>query len=204
MTRRVRRSHAERTAETRAKIIAAVVDSIAEQGFEQTTAQAIVRRAGVTWGAVQHHFGSKDGMLLAVVEDSFARFAAHLQDLPLDAPLAERAALFIDRAWAHFRSRHYRSTFEILLNALGRQELERDGDWRQRLWHAWKTVWARVFADSRLPRRRSLRLQHFTISTLSGLASMVTLQGGEATLPKQELDLLKETLVRELADGSGS
>ena len=200
----MRRSHAQRTAETRAKIIAAVVDSIAEQGFERTTAKAVVRRAGVTWGAVQHHFGGKNGMLLAVVEDSFARFAAQLDDLRLDTPLAERAARFIELAWAHFRSRHHRSTFEILLNALGRQAPGSDRNWRQQMWHAWNTVWSRVFADSDLPRQRSLRLQHFTISTLSGLAAMVTLQGGEAILPKQELDLLKDALVRELTDsGTG-
>jgi AcrR family transcriptional regulator len=194
-----RRSHAERTAETRAKIIDAVVDSIAEFGFQRTTAQEIARRAGVTWGAVQHHFGGKDGMMLAVLDDAFARFAARLQDIPLDAPLAERTDLFVDGAWAHFRSRHYRSTFEILLNHLGREDLGRDRDWRQQMWHGWNAVWARLFADARLPRRRSLTLQLFTISALSGLASTLMLQGGDATLLKEELNLLKDTLARELS-----
>jgi AcrR family transcriptional regulator len=198
---RERRSHAERTAETRARIIAAVVDSIAERGFPQTTAQEIARRAGVTWGAVQHHFGGKDAMMLAVLDDAFERFATRLQDIPMDAPLAERAVLFIDRAWAHFRSRHYRSTFEIMLNYLGREDLGRDRDWRQRMWQAWNAVWSRLFPDARLSPRRSLTLQHFTISALSGLASTLTLQGGEATLPRRELDLLKHTLVRELGGG---
>ena len=41
------------------------VECIAELGFQRTTAQEITRRAGVTWGAVQHHFGDKDGILLA-------------------------------------------------------------------------------------------------------------------------------------------
>ena len=44
-----RRSHAERTAETRAKILAAVVESIADVGFQRTTASEIAQRAGVTW-----------------------------------------------------------------------------------------------------------------------------------------------------------
>lgn len=54
-----RRSHAERTAETQARIVAAVVASIAERGLQRTTAAEVTRRAGVTWGAVQHHFGGK-------------------------------------------------------------------------------------------------------------------------------------------------
>ncbi len=199
LRRRARRSHAERTAETRAKIIAAVVDAIAEAGFQRTTAQVIALRAGVTWGAVQHHFGGKDGLLLAVLEDSFNRFAERLADVPLvKTTIAERASLFVDRAWAHFRSRHFRSTFEILLNHLGRGASSGAGDWRAHMARAWDRVWSRIFADARLPRRRSLMLQHFTISTLSGLAATRILEGGQAALPAQELELLKQTLTRAL------
>src|SRR5262245_62336179 len=116
---RVRRSQAERTAETRARIIEAVVACIDELGFPRATASEIGRRAGVTWGAVQHHFGGKDGILAAVLEDSFARFARRFDDLPAQpASLEERASLFVQRAWEHFGSAHYRSTFEILLRWL--------------------------------------------------------------------------------------
>ena len=193
-----RRSHAERTAETRGRLIAAVVDSIAELGVQRATAQVIVARAGITWGAVQHHFGGKDGLLLAVLEDSFARFAERLGDIPLDVTLDERVALFVDRAWAHFSGRHYRSTFEILRNFLGREE-HRGGDWREQMQGAWDGVWSRIFSDARLSRRRTFMLQHYTVATLSGLASTLMLEGAEAVLPRWELDLLKDTLVRELA-----
>jgi AcrR family transcriptional regulator len=197
---RPRRSHAERTAETRARIIAAVVDVIAERGFQGTTAHAIVGRAGVTWGAVQHHFGGKDGLLRAVLEDSFNRFAVRLADVPTaDRALAERASLFVDRAWEHFSSRYFRSTFEILLNYLGRAEAGDGGDWRTQMAQAWDGVWSRIFADTGLSRAQSRRLQHFTIATLSGLAATLILEGGAATLPRQELDLLKQTLTRALA-----
>ena len=196
---RTRRSHAERTAETRAKIIAAVVDTIAEIGFQRTTAQEITRRAGVTWGAVQHQFGGKEELLIAVLEASFNRFAARLDDVSTsDTDLAARAELFVDRAWAHFRSRHYRSTFEILLNHLGRTEGATDTDWRPRMARAWDRVWSRIFADSPLSRPESLALQHFTVSALSGLASTAHLQGRPAATPSRQLALLKRTLVREL------
>ena len=197
---RRRRTHAERTAETRARLIDAVVDSIAELGVQRATAQVIVARAGITWGAVQHHFRGKDGLLLAVLEDSFARFAERMRDIPPDIPLAERVGLFVDRAWAHFNSRHYRSTFEILRNFLGREE-HRGGDWRDQMQGAWDGVWSRIFSDARLSRRQSLMLQHYTVATLSGLASTLMLEGPHAVLPKWELELLKDTLVRELARG---
>jgi AcrR family transcriptional regulator len=203
---RERRSHAERTAETRAKLIAAVVESIAETGLARTTAPEIARRAGVTWGAVQHHFGGKDCMLVAVLDDSFRRFAALMETIPLaDTSLEERAALFIDRAWQHFSSPHYRSTYEILLHYLGRGEKRRGGaggDWRERMFGAWDALWQRLFGGTRLSRTQHFVLQHYTISVLSGLASTIMLEGSEAAIRGSELELLKETLARELARGA--
>ena len=203
--KRERRSHAERTAETRAKILAAVVDAIAEVGFHRTTAVEITRRAGVTWGAVQHHFGGKDQLLLAVLADSFERFADRLARITVDGTsVSARAALFVDLAWEHFRGRHYRATFEILLNYLGRAEHRDAGNWRLEMSRGWDRVWSRIFADTKLPRKRSLLLQHFTVSTLSGLASTLMLRGGGSPLPTWELDVLKATLVRELTRPSAT
>ena len=202
--RRGRRSHAERTAETRARIVAAVLESIADVGYPRTTASEITRRAGVTWGAVQHHFGGKDGMLVAVVEDSFDRFAARLSGIPVDeASLDKRASLFIDRAWEHFASPEYRSTFEILLNHLGREEVARASDWQARMFRAWDAIWMRLFADAPIRPRRHRVLEHYVISTLSGLASTLVLEGGEAVLRPEELELLKQVLVRELTRRPG-
>jgi hypothetical protein len=146
---------------------------------------------------VQHHFGARTGpprrprgLLRALRRAAPGRSARRA--------LAERVALFVDRAWAHFSGRHYRSTFEILRNFLGREE-HRGGDWREQMQRAWDGVWSRIFSDARLSRRRSLMLQHYTVATLSGLASTLMLEGARAVLPRWELDLLKDTLVRELA-----
>jgi AcrR family transcriptional regulator len=197
---RPRRSHAERTAETRAKLIAAVVDSIAETGLARTTAPEIARRAGVTWGAVQHHFGGKDGMLVAVLDESFRRFAELMDSIPLEASSLEaRAGLFVDRAWQHFSSPHYRSTYEILLHYLGRAERKSGGDWRERTFAGWNDIWQQLFADARIPRARHFVLQHYTISVLSGFASTLMLEGAENAIRPAELALLKETLARELS-----
>lgn len=197
--RRGRRSHAERTAETRARIIAAVLECIAERGFQRTTASEITRRAGVTWGAVQHHFGGKDGILIAVLEDSFGRFAARLEDVPVeDTDLHKRVSLFIERAWEHFGSSEYRSTFEILLNYVGREDVADPNSWQAQMFRAWDAVWMRIFHDSPLSPRRHRLLERYTISTLSGLASTLMLGGPEARVQTEELALLERTLVREL------
>lgn len=200
---RERRSHAERTAETRARIVAAVLESIAEVGLARTTAAEIARRAGVTWGAVQHHFGDKDGILVAVVEDSFDRFAARLEGIATEGEsLEKRAGQFIERAWEHFSSPEYRSTFEILLSFLGREDAPEAPTWQAEMSRAWEAVWLRIFHDAAIPLRRHRVLQHYVVSTLSGLATTLMLEGSRARPREGEIELLKDTLARELTRGA--
>jgi AcrR family transcriptional regulator len=192
--RRGRRSHAERTAETRAKVMDAVVASIAERGFQRTTAAEITRRAGVSWGAVQHHFGDKDGILEAVLEDSFHRFAERLEDVEVEGlDLEARVAVFVARAWEHFGSPHYRSTFEILLSYPGGE-----GRAWQGMLRAWNDVWSRFFPTRHLARREIVSLQLYAISVLSGLATAQALGDPTARLLDGPLGLLREALVAHL------
>ena len=195
-----RRTHAERSTETRAAIMDAVVESISELGFKRSTASEIARRAGVTWGAVQHHFGGKDGILTAVLEDSFNRFAERLSDIDADGlSLERRAAHFVDRAWEHFGSAHFRSTFEILQHYAAPSP---ERPWQGEMLAAWDRVWSQLFGEHQLSHGRRIALQHYTISVLSGLASMLRFQAPSAAVLQIELDLLKDTLVRELGGRS--
>ena len=191
-----RRSHAERTAETRERVIAAVVESIAEVGYQRTTSAQIARRAGVTWGAVQHHFGDKDGILMAALQASFDRFAERLADVPApDASLEARVSLFVERSWEHFASAHYRSTFEILLNL----PADLEPSWQSVMLDAWSGIWSRYFPGSRASARRTVDLMHYTISVLTGLASTRMLEGSAPPVRTTELGFLKDTLWRELS-----
>lgn len=63
-----RRTQAERTAGTRAKLLDAAIDSLVELGFAKTSTQEIARRAGVSRGAQLHHFPSKESLVIAAIE----------------------------------------------------------------------------------------------------------------------------------------
>src|SRR5918997_2783844 len=64
-----RRSQAERRAATRRALLDAARELFAERGYHGAAAEEIVRRAGVTRGAMYHHFGDKRGLFRAVVEE---------------------------------------------------------------------------------------------------------------------------------------
>ncbi len=51
-----------------ANLIAIGRDIFAERGYAQTAAEDIVSRAGVTRGALYHHFDGKEGLFAAVLE----------------------------------------------------------------------------------------------------------------------------------------
>ena len=191
-----RRTQAERTAETRTKIMDAVVASIADIGFKRTTAVEITRRAGVTWGAVQHQFGDKDGILRAVLQESFDRFAARLADMPeASAPLDDRIDAFLDRAWSHFGSADYRSTFEILLQHESAPAGETP-NWKSGMADSWVRIWSSVFPAR--PEGHGSWVPLYTVTVLSGMATLDMMGSPNPTQRRAELALLKETLLRHL------
>lgn len=197
-----RRTQAERRATTRRRILEAVVTSIAEVGFRHTTASRIAAHAGVTWGAVQHHYGGKDGILAAVLDDTFARFASHFDDMPDPAttPLDVRARQFVARAWAHFGGAHFRSMFEILLQAFRGTDERRatPGEQQLRMLDGVDRLWRRAFPDAPLPRARRVELESYTLAVLMGLALQRAISGGGSREPKVEVALLARTLAIEL------
>jgi AcrR family transcriptional regulator len=62
------RTQAERRDATRAALISAARPLFAERGYADVGTEEIVRAAGVTRGALYHHFDGKHGLFLAVFE----------------------------------------------------------------------------------------------------------------------------------------
>jgi AcrR family transcriptional regulator len=52
---------------TRARVIESAVECILEAGYYQTSTNDIAKRSGVTWGALQYQFGTREGLLLEVL-----------------------------------------------------------------------------------------------------------------------------------------
>src|ERR1700723_1791471 len=73
-----RRTQAERAAETRDALIAAARPLFAAQGFPEAALETIVRAAGVTRGALYHHFADKTELFAAVFEQVEAEVATQM------------------------------------------------------------------------------------------------------------------------------
>ena len=73
-----RRSQVQRSRSTRASLVEAARTLFAEHGYVAVPADDIVRSAGVTRGALYHHFGDKQGLFCAVVEQIEAEITEEL------------------------------------------------------------------------------------------------------------------------------
>ncbi|MFJ1339911.1 TetR/AcrR family transcriptional regulator [Pseudomonas caricapapayae] len=74
----VRRTRTEME-ETRATLLATARKVFSERGYAETSMDDLTAQAGLTRGALYHHFGDKKGLLAAVVEQIDAEMDARLQ-----------------------------------------------------------------------------------------------------------------------------
>lgn len=76
---RPRRSQEERSAETRARLLDATIESLIEVGYAGTTTTAVCERAALSRGAQVHHFPKKHDLVVSAVAHLAARRAADLR-----------------------------------------------------------------------------------------------------------------------------
>ncbi|MGB3896381.1 TetR/AcrR family transcriptional regulator [Mycolicibacter sinensis] len=114
--------------DTRARIIDETVRCILEEGFGAANAKHVAERAGVTWGVIQYHFGDRNGLLMAVVDDGVARLLDSLSAVDVgELKLRQRIEAVVDTAWRCYASPTSLAAFEILRatrGSLGEQSHE--------------------------------------------------------------------------------
>lgn len=82
----VRGPHAERTAAMRQRLIDAAVACLYELGYAATTFQIVTERAGVSRGAILHHFPTKVDLMVAVAEYAAQYQNQFIRDRLADTP----------------------------------------------------------------------------------------------------------------------
>jgi AcrR family transcriptional regulator len=72
----------DRSRATRRRLLETTVRCLAEHGWEASTVGFIAAEAGISRGAVLHHFPTREALILAALEHMFAERAALLDALP--------------------------------------------------------------------------------------------------------------------------
>src|SRR3546814_15317385 len=81
-----RRSRAWMNADTRGKLLAAGGKGCGEKGYAEASMDDFTAEAGLTRGALYHHFGGKKGLFEAVVRQIDVELAQRLKSFAAEAP----------------------------------------------------------------------------------------------------------------------
>ncbi len=119
-----RRTQAERRAAMKGKVLAATIGCLVDRGYADTSTRHIARRAGVTVGAVQHHFDSKAELMAAALRELGERIADDfLANAPEGDSQRERFEVLLDRLWAVHRGPLFDAGLELAVAARTDPEL---------------------------------------------------------------------------------
>jgi AcrR family transcriptional regulator len=123
---RPRRTQAERTAETRARLLDAAERTLVEVGYYGTSTPAVCRRARVSHGSLLHHFGTREKLLAATLERLYERRREQVLGAVAAARRsADRVRVLVDRMWAIFDSDDFKVIAELWLAVANEPGLRR-------------------------------------------------------------------------------
>ena len=122
-----RRTQAERREHTRAALLDATVSALVELGFSGTTTTEVTRRAGVSLGALLHHFPSKADLLAAAVGHVLERRQEEFrQSMTALDPGVDRIDAAIDLLWSAFSGPTFTAWLELWVASRTDPELTRE------------------------------------------------------------------------------
>ncbi len=171
---------------TRRRVLDAVVRTVAEVGYYKASSNEIARQAGVTWGAIQHLFGSREEMMLEVVRDLRARFERQLGEARIEgSTLEERLCGVLAVLGEHYEDPAYLVQLQILLDLSvnpGMSARDRDAI-RRTLVPETNAAAQALFAQALGPAANEADLVAYTFATLQSYLAAQPIARIAAELP---------------------
>lgn len=119
-----RRTQAQRSATTQARLLDAALECLVEFGYAGTTTTLVAEHAGVSRGAQLHHFPNRASLVAGAVEHLYARLTEAYQTGFARLPLgADRVRAAIDLLWSMFTEPRYAAALELFTAARTDAEL---------------------------------------------------------------------------------
>lgn len=189
-----RRTQAERSASTKARLVEATIACLIEHGFAGTTTVAVCKRAGVSNGSLLHHFRTREGLLGAALDEVYTRLRARVVDALEELPEGEaRVDGWVDVMWSAFGAPEFKAVLELWLAAANTPGVS---------WEIWPA--ARSFDADHMPLADRLfpeaaaALPDFHVYVSLVFQAMQGMGLVRAALPRDEEGDAMQTRVREL------
>ena len=118
------RTQGERSAAMQRRLLAATVESLYENGYGGTTTLEVQRRAGVSRGALLHHYASRADLMVAAVDHLTRQRMSEVVTLAqATAPTTGRIEWAVGVLWSTFDGPLFTASLELWLAARNDPEL---------------------------------------------------------------------------------
>lgn len=193
-----RRTQEARSAETRRRLLEAALQVLQEAGYANLTISKVSQRAGVTNGAMQHHFPSRDDLLLALLDAVYPVLQIPFERIAASGlPVRDRMSQLVDELWAIYSRPIYLAVWDIALGARGDPRLwERVSSYQKQITVRMRTAFLALFADLDPLPDEAEHILTFAASQIRGVA-FLSMFGGDPWR-EADFDLIKQVAYDQL------
>lgn len=187
-------------------MLEAATGRILDKGYYQTSSNEIARRAGVTWCAIQRHFGTRERLLLEVLESGWRNLERLVGAAEIEGDsLEERLHAVLDALAQHYRRAEHIARIEILLDlasapktsASTRHAITLHG---AELRRAWKPLFDQALGDA----ASDFELVSYAFTTLRGFlqGDLIASNIGGKPASRRQRDLLVRRVANAIREAS--
>ncbi len=198
-----RRSQDERTADTKARLRAATEETLLSHGFANASTVEICRLAGVSRGAMLHHYPTKKDLIIDTARCRFERASQEMANLAVALGRGELTVdQFIDGMWEQvFPNRAVILTLESLVASRSDPELQEViGGYFETMFSGYEAVARGAFGDAGFSVDQRHVLVLLTACAVRGLRHQELMYPNAATTDMVK-QALKHTIKSVLAAG---
>ncbi len=167
-----RRTQAERSAETRTRILKAAANLIRKRGYARFRTAEVAEEAGLSRGAQLHHFPTKDSLVVATLEYVFeqAQVLSRRRASAVNRP-RDLIEAVIEDAREFFFSEHFMVAIDIVLSTSTDQSVRKQIlDISRKARRPVETAWTGALAASGVPGQLASDIVALTLSLVRGMA----------------------------------
>ena len=167
-----RRTQAQRTAETRLRILKAAANLIRRRGYARFRTAEVANEAGISRGAQLHHFPTKDSLVVATLEYVFeqAQILSRRRATAVNQP-RDLIEAVIEDAREFFFSEHFMVAIDIVLSTSTDQAVRRQIlDISRKARRPVEAAWTEALAASGVSASIAADIVALTLGVVRGMA----------------------------------
>lgn len=189
-----RRSQKQRSADTSTRLMNATIDLLHERGLARTTTPEIARQAGVSRGALTHHFSSREAIIGASVADMLSKTTADLHRFAQDfIARGGSSDEIVDYIWKMMDDRLFYVTMEYLPEARHNHDFRAELIPTVRGFHAGlDAIWTALATRAGVEPDHARTVMNATMCLVRGMISQTVLRPNDPAYYSEMLAFWKQ------------